>query len=72
MSKVLDIKCTKITFGDHDPEETQDEENRRLCLQVSALAAVWRVKAKRHPGCMVSLQDVVDELHRAMEIPQEE
>ncbi|MBP3701583.1 MAG: hypothetical protein J6I64_06820 [Lachnospiraceae bacterium] len=72
MSKILDIKRTKITFGAHDPDETQDEENRRICLQVSALAAVWRVKANHHPGCAVSLQDVVDELYRAMEIPQEE
>ena len=72
MAKVLNLKNTKITFGTPSPAETEDEECRRLCLQVSALAAVWRVKAKRHPGVYVLLQDVVDEMHRAMEIQQEE
>ena len=71
MTKPIDIKHTKITFGTPAPDETPDDETRRICLQVSALAAVWRVKAKHYPGATVSLQDVVDELYRAMEIPQE-
>jgi len=72
MAKILNLKNTKIIFGAPSPTETEDEECRRICLQVGAMAAVWNVKTHRHPGVLVRLEDVVSELYRAMEIQQEE
>ena len=72
MAKILNLKNTKITFGAPLPTETKDEECRRICLQISAMTAIWMVKAHKHQGALVRLEDVVDELCRAMDIPLEE